>query len=172
LAKFRVAVAGASVLMTFLGVTGPSMAQSAAGDSGARRDPFRPFFINQGIDVGVAARTPLQRYELQQLTVSAVMLGFDEPVAMVEDSTGMGFIVNPGTMIGTHGGVVTAIRPGRIVVEEKSIDFYGNPQVKRVTLRMPGEQGEADGRTPDDEAEESPPSDGEHGNDTQDEAQE
>jgi len=171
LTKLCVAVAGASVLVTLLGGTGPSMAQPAAEDSGGRRDPFRPFFINRGTDVAVGARTPLQRYELQQLTLSAVMVGLDEPSAMVGDSTGMGFIVTPGTMIGTHGGVVTAIRPGRVIVEEKSIDFYGNSQVKRVTLRMSGEQGEAAGRKSDDEAE-KPPSDGEHGNDTQDEAQE
>jgi Tfp pilus assembly protein PilP len=80
--------------------------------------------------------TPLQQYELRQLTVTAVLWDLKPPVAMVEDSAGMGFIVSPGTPIGNHGGVVTAIEPGRIIVEEKAVDFYGREEVRKVALEI------------------------------------
>jgi hypothetical protein len=60
---------------------------------------------------------------------------------MLEDSQGMGFIVTLGTPIGRNGGVVAAIEPRRIIVEEKLLDFYGNEQVNRVVMEIPSEEG-------------------------------
>jgi Tfp pilus assembly protein PilP len=59
---------------------------------------------------------------------------------MLEDNSGMGFIVTPGTPIGRNRGVVTAIEPRRIVVEEKLIDYYGHEQTQRVFLEMPKDE--------------------------------
>jgi len=62
------------------------------------------------------------------------------PRAMLEDSAGMGFIVTIGTPIGRNGGVVTAIEPERIVVEERVLDFYGKEQVNRVVMETPKDE--------------------------------
>jgi type IV pilus assembly protein PilP len=83
--------------------------------------------------------TPLQRYELGQLVVVGTVWELSPPRAMVEDSVGMGFIVTIGTPIGRNGGVVTAIEPQRIVVEERVLDFYGKEQVNRVVMETPKE---------------------------------
>jgi type IV pilus assembly protein PilP len=114
--------------------------QTAAAGKGPR-DPFRPFTLDLRPNAEVdEPLTPLQQYELRQLTVTAVMWGLTPALAMLEDDTGMGFIVSPGTPIGRHGGTVKAIEPGRVVVEESLLDFYGNRQVNRVVLEIPREE--------------------------------
>lgn len=103
------------------------------------RDPFRPFTLDLRPAEPTEPITPLQTYELRQLTVAAVMWNFNPPLAMLEDELGMGFIVSPGTLIGRQGGVVTGIQPGRVLVDEKMVDFYGHEQINRVVLEMPRE---------------------------------
>lgn len=105
-----------------------------------RRDPFRPFTLDLHPEARVQL-TPLQRYELGQLTVVGTVWEMSPPRAMVEDSVGMGYIVTLGTLIGRNGGVVTAIEPERIVVQEHVIDFYGNDQSNRIVMETPKEEG-------------------------------
>jgi Tfp pilus assembly protein PilP len=105
-----------------------------------RRDPFRPFTLDLRPEVHIPV-TPLQRYELGQLTVVATIWDVSPPRAMVEDSTGMGYIITLGTPIGRNGGVVTAIEPQRVLVEERVLDFYGREQVNRVIMETPKEEG-------------------------------
>jgi len=105
-----------------------------------RRDPFRPFTLDIHRETQVQL-TPLQRYELGQLTVVATLWDVSPPRAMVEDSVGMGYILTLGTPIGRNGGLVTAIEPERVVVEERILDFYGKEQVSRTIMETPKEEG-------------------------------
>lgn len=112
--------------------------QGPSYDPAGRRDPFRPFIL----DIRPEARTqltPLQRYELGQLSVVGTVWELSPPRAMLEDSVGMGFIVTVGTPIGRNGGVVTAIEPQRVVVEERVLDFYGKEQINRIVMETPKE---------------------------------
>jgi hypothetical protein len=105
------------------------------------RDPFRPFIKLEKSQeaqieeeaVGVTA------YELQQLTLVGVLLDVTPPRALLQDSSGMGYVVTPGVRVGRHGGIVAAIEPGRMIVEEKTSDFYGHEQVTRRVLDIPRE---------------------------------
>jgi hypothetical protein len=103
------------------------------------RDPFRPFMLDIRPEVH-APVTPLQRYELGQLTVVATVWDVSPPRALVEDSLGMGYIITLGTPIGRNGGVVTAIEPERVVVEERVLDFYGREQTNRIVMETPKEE--------------------------------
>lgn len=122
--------------------------QEKAGDAGTtpspnavgRRDPFRPFTLDMRPERHVQL-TPLQRYELGQLAVVATVWDVNPPRAMVQDSAGMGYIVSLGTPIGRSGGVVTAIEPERIVVEERVLDYYGKEQVNRIVMETPKDEG-------------------------------
>ena len=109
-------------------------------ESGTRkpraRDPFRPFTLDLRPVETDQPLTPLQRYELAQLRVAAILLNLIPPRALLEDNSGMGFIVTPGTPIGRHRGVVAAIEPRTVIVEEKALDFYGREQVNRVAMEM------------------------------------
>jgi len=110
-------------------------------DPGGRRDPFRPPRVSQML-VGGAERTPLQRYELGQLRLVAVIYDTRDPRAVVEDDGGLGYIIRVGTKIGVNDGVVRGIERGRVLVEEESVDFFGEHRASEVVLEMAsGERG-------------------------------
>jgi type IV pilus assembly protein PilP len=113
----------------------------AAYDPTGKRDPFRPPRISQML-VGGAERTPLQRYELGQLRLVAVIYDTRDPRAVVEDDGGLGYIIRVGTKIGVNDGVVRGIERGRVLVEESSVDFFGEHRASEVVLEMAsGERG-------------------------------
>ena len=114
-----------------------AVAEAPPYDASGRRDPFRPFMLDIRADRPQV--TPLQRYELGQLTVVGTVWEVTPPRAMVEDSVGMGYIMSVGTPIGRNGGVVTAIEPRQVIVEERVLDFYGNEQVRRIVMETPKE---------------------------------
>lgn len=104
------------------------------------RDPFRPFTLDlRGETHESEILTPLQRYELPQLRLAAVVLDLSPPRAMLQDNSGMGYIVTPGTPIGRRRGVVKSIEPRRLVVEERIVDYYGREQTHQVLIEMPKE---------------------------------
>ena len=118
------------------GDTGRAPASSdAAYDPAGRRDPFRPPRANQTSLAG-EARTPLQRYDIGQLRLVAVIYEASTPKAVVEDDAGLGYIVRVGTPIGANGGAVKAIERGKLRVEEESIDFYGERQASEVVMEL------------------------------------
>ena len=103
-------------------------------DSTGRRDPFRPPRV--GAVLSGEPRTPLQRYEIGQLKLVAVIYETREPRAVVEDDQGLGYIVKVGTPIGPNGGQVRAIERGRVVVTEQSVDYYGQQRENEVTMEL------------------------------------
>lgn len=114
----------------------------AAGEGVAgRRDPFRPFLLNLAAQGGErdVPRVGVTAYEVHQLRLVAVLWEMKPPRALLQDSGGMGYIITPGTPVGRRGGVVAAIEPGRVIVEEKQLDFYGREQVRTEVLEIPKE---------------------------------
>ena len=110
----------------------------AVYDSTGRRDPFRPPRANQTTTLG-EARTPLQRYDLGQLRLVAIIYN-QNPTAVIEDDAGLGYIVRVGTPIGANGGEVKAIEQRKVRVVEESIDFYGDRQTSEVVMEMAAEE--------------------------------
>jgi Tfp pilus assembly protein PilP len=115
-------------------------AETKVYDPTARRDPFRPFILDLRPEGRTEELTPLQRYEVGQLTVAATVWEVNPPRALLEDGTGMGYIITLGTAIGPNGGVVTAIEPERVVVEERVLDFYGKERLNRIVMETPREE--------------------------------
>jgi hypothetical protein len=101
------------------------------------RDPFRPFTLSLRAETREnEVLTPLQRYELPQLRLAGIVLELSPPRAMLQDNAGMGYIITPGTPIGNRHGIVKAIEPRRVVVEEQIIDYYGREQTHQVVIEM------------------------------------
>jgi type IV pilus assembly protein PilP len=108
-----------------------------------KRDPFRPFFLDlkavKKEDRG-APLTELETYDLEQLKLTSIITGIEQPMAMVEDPTGKGHTIVVGTPIGKNGGRVARIKKDEVVVEEEYIDSEGRRIVSKVTLRIPEEK--------------------------------
>jgi type IV pilus assembly protein PilP len=99
-------------------------------------DPFKPFI--QLTPVRELARTapltPLQKYDISQLKLVAIISTPDGNIALVEDSTGRGYFVKKGTEIGKNDGKVTKILKDRIIIEELYPDVWGQAKKNEVSL--------------------------------------
>jgi type IV pilus assembly protein PilP len=102
-------------------------------DATGRRDPFRP---PRAGSVRAGEQTPLQRYEIGQLRLVAVIYDTREPRAVVEDDQGLGYIVKVGTPVGPNGGQVKEIERGRVLISEDSVDFYGEHRLNEVAMEL------------------------------------
>jgi type IV pilus assembly protein PilP len=120
------------------GSTARPGANDAIYDATGRRDPFRPPRASQTTAFG-EARTPLQRYDLGQLRLVAIIYN-QNPTAVVEDDAGLGYIVRVGTPIGANGGSVKAIEQGKVRVVEEAVDFYGDRQTSEVVMELADEE--------------------------------
>lgn len=108
-----------------------------------KRDPFRASTIAQepgpensgrdknGID---ACDEPLCLVDLDELKLVAVVSGDANPVAMVEDRSGVGHVIRRNTKVGKQAGKVTAILRDCIVVTSFVVGPDGRSQPNRQNL--------------------------------------
>ncbi|HYG68825.1 MAG TPA: pilus assembly protein PilP [Anaeromyxobacteraceae bacterium] len=116
----------------------PEWSYSSVG----KRDPFRSFLTELDKESGSLATrcaTPLGRFELEQLRLVAVVTGLEDPVAMVEAPTGVGYSVRRGACIGKNGGTVAAVRTGEVVVSEWAMRADGTRDRTQTIPRLPKE---------------------------------
>jgi type IV pilus assembly protein PilP len=117
---------------------GPGRAASPETDAPyvptGRRDPFRP--PRAAASVRGETITPLQRYDIGQLRLVAIIYDTSQPRAVVEDDQGIGYIVRVGTQIGPNGGQVEGIERGRVLIKEESLDFYGEARPASVVMEL------------------------------------
>lgn len=104
-----------------------------------KRDPFRPTLIETvkgPVDPGetAACTQPLCLLDLDELSVVAVVSGDANPMAMVEDRSGVGHIVRRNTSIGKQVGKVTQILRDCIVVTWFTGGADGKPQANKQNL--------------------------------------
>jgi type IV pilus assembly protein PilP len=114
----------------------PEWSYSSVG----KRDPFRSFLAEaRGASSALSTRcpTPLGRFELEQLKLVAVITGLEDPVAMVQAPSGVGYTVRRGACIGKNGGTVSAVRTGEIVVAEWAIRADGTRDRTQTILSLP-----------------------------------
>ncbi|MDR3567096.1 MAG: hypothetical protein P4L43_03620 [Syntrophobacteraceae bacterium] len=89
-------------------------------------DPFVPFIslqtTNEKSDPGAGGfLTPLQKMSLAEMETGlrAIAMGGLGKMAVIEDSTGKGFIVGVGTPAGPNGGVIKQIQDTCLVVQQE-----------------------------------------------------
>lgn len=86
--------------------------------------------------------TPLELVDLSQLKLTAVIRTPSGFKAMVEETTGKGYIVGIGTYMGIHSGKVVNIFKDRVVVEEEVEDALGNIASRNSELKFQKPSGE------------------------------
>ncbi len=112
-------------------------------DPSGRRDPFAP--VVQELQLGKVDVNlpPLQRVNLTELNLIAIVWGAYGYTAMVQTPDGYGYTVRRGTRMGQNNGVVSAITERGIIVQERFTDVYGKKQEREyVKLLHPKEGAE------------------------------
>jgi type IV pilus assembly protein PilP len=108
-------------------------------DPTGKPDPFRSFI--QVAQVDDAVSTPLERFDLSQLAVEAIVWGTERPRALVKDPAGKGYIVSQGTPIGKNKGRVVSIEDNVVRVKETYVDFRDQATTKEVEMRLHATEG-------------------------------
>jgi hypothetical protein len=113
------------------------------------RDPFTPL-VNKIFKTGTRPKRdlgPLEKFQLSQFRLMAMLIIKGTPRAMVKAPDGKSYTVKPGDLIGQRGGVVTKIEtktvgadpvtgqrvelsPDRVVVEETGVDNFTGKSFK------------------------------------------
>jgi type IV pilus assembly protein PilP len=85
--------------------------------------------------------TPLEKMELSQIKLVAVILMENRQLAMVEEATGKGYEVNIGTYMGKNNGQVSKINQSSIVVKEYVKDYKGKLQARFQEIKLQKKEG-------------------------------
>ncbi len=118
-------------------------------DPKGKVDPFEPLFREKSV-VAVTKktrkkrtpRTPLERIDLSQLKLVAIVLASSGNRALVEESSGKGYVVKKGTYMGTNSGKVVKIEKDKVIVAEEFEDYRGNVTLRNREIKLPKPPGE------------------------------
>jgi len=124
-------------------------------DPQGRIDPFVPLVKEEPVKVENSAvvdakadlrekrpKTPLEKIELDQLKLKAIIIAPSGNKALVEEASGKGYIIRKGTYIGRHDGKIVKILKDKVVVEEWTADFEGKMTAKEKEIKLPKPPGE------------------------------
>jgi type IV pilus assembly protein PilP len=110
------------------------MAGEFTYNPGGRRDPFAPLIRRDEPPAAIQTtrrpeelRGPLERFELRQLRLIAVMVVKGDPRAMVAAPDGKSYTVKIDDYIGINGGKVKDIQTRAIGVDEQGVRVEKNP---------------------------------------------
>ena len=110
--------------------------------SEGRRDPFAPIVSKQEKKASLSDRPPLERYNISEFKLSAIMWGGFGYNAMLEGPDGKGYFIRVGTILGPNRGVVKKITQNMIVIEEKFKNAMGETERKEIQVQLRKKQEE------------------------------
>ena len=115
-------------------------------------DPFEPLLRDETTAAAVAKlrakddpnrpKTPLEKIDLGQLKLTAIITTPGGNRALMEESSGKGYIIEKGTYIGPNSGKVVGIEAGKVLVEEEFEDIYGKSITQKKEITLPKPPGE------------------------------
>ncbi len=125
----------------------PAPVEKYTYDPKGKPNPFKPLVVEkveaaptakarQAAEAVLEAATPLERMDLAQLKLVAVIWNISDPKGMVEDTTGKGYILSIGTPVGKNRGKVTKITSAGIIVTERYETSSGRFKSQEVALKL------------------------------------
>jgi type IV pilus assembly protein PilP len=114
-----------------------------------KMDPFEPLFREESVAKSAllkpkkrASETPLENIDIGQLKLVAIINARGGNYAMVEESSGKGYVIKRGTYIGRNSGKVLSIEPDKILIEEEYEDLNGKTVTQNKEMTLPKPPGE------------------------------
>lgn len=109
-------------------------------------DPFESLFKDKPVfrkkKKKRIPRTPLEKLSLGQLKLVAIIRAPSGNKALVEESSGKGYVIKRGTYIGLNSGKIIKIEKDNIIIEEEIQDIEGNIEIRQRELKLPKPSGE------------------------------
>lgn len=96
-----------------------------------RRDPFKPFTAKKRVEISRIAGSglggkpdlgPLEFFEINSLSILAILWDVGEPRAIIKDPGGKSHVIKKGAFMGKNNGFVAEIREGEVVVVETFVE--------------------------------------------------
>jgi Tfp pilus assembly protein PilP len=117
--------------------------QGFSYDPGRGRDPFRSFEWERlsRMEEDAELRGPLEQFDVTQLSLVAIVWNTGNARALVQDPSGVSYIIGEGTRLGKNEGRVTQIDDNLVVVKETYVDFLGQETTKDIEMRIRRSQG-------------------------------
>ena len=112
-------------------------------DRSGMRDPFRSFEWEERsrLALDISERGPLEQFDVNQLSLLAVVWNTGSARALVQDPAGNSYIVGQGARIGKNEGRVIDIDDNLIIVKETYVDFLGQETTKDIEMRIRRSEG-------------------------------
>ena len=107
-----------------------------------RNDPFAPFISEKSQSAKMDEIIPvedqltgMQLFEPGQLNLVAIVMVGDDDFAMVEDTTGKGYVLHTGMEVGRRG-IVTSIQPNKVIIEETAFTRAGKKLTSNIVMLL------------------------------------
>lgn len=104
-----------------------------------KRDPFKPFEGGEIVYTAVA-KAPLERFELNQLELTAIVWGIARPKVLFRAPDGYSYIAQVGSGVGRNRGKITKITKNRVLISEEFRDPSGQYVARESEFEMEAEQ--------------------------------
>jgi type IV pilus assembly protein PilP len=116
-------------------------------DPKGKIDPFKPLFGEvQKVKIKIKKRrhplTPLEKVDLSQLKLVAVILASSGNRALVKEASGKSYVIKKDTLIGLHSGRVIQILKNRVIVKEEIEDYRGKVSTRHNEMKLQKPPGE------------------------------
>jgi type IV pilus assembly protein PilP len=119
-------------------------------DAKGKTDPFEALLRDESVVVSGGKlvpkkrdpQSPLEKIDLGQLKLVAIIAASSGNRALVEESSGKGYILREGTYVGLNSGKVVNITIDKVMVEEEFEDAYGKTITQKKEITLPKPPGE------------------------------
>jgi Tfp pilus assembly protein PilP len=86
-------------------------------------------------------RGPLEQFDVSQLSLIGVVWNANDARALIQDPSGMSYIIAEGAKIGKNSGRVTSIDDNLVVVKETYVDLNLEETTKDIEMRIRATEG-------------------------------
>lgn len=113
-----------------------------------KRDPFKaPTARTLGRDL--AAINPLERFNLEQLQLRAIMKGLGKHRAMFEDPEGKTHILTEGTVLGRERATVSRILDREVILTIRTFNYLGAESLSEKVVSLPNDEEDSTVASPE-----------------------
>ena len=123
--------------------TSPAFGNDFTYSGAGRRDPFRSFEWEQlKLDaLNADESTPLERFDVSQLSLLGVVWDVYSARALIQDPSGMSYVIGAVARLGKNDGRVIRIDDNLVIVKETYVDYLGEETIKDIEMRIRASEG-------------------------------